>query len=90
MTQNGPNSDPQRWPNSSLGTPEMAPKPPKKAQKWSKIRPCSQKWLQEMAQKPGQDLKKMPPKTGGGTPIEKVCGYALPDRPPFLKPKDIG
>ena len=26
----------------------------------------------------------------GGTPIEKVCGYALPDRPPFLRPKDIG
>ncbi len=26
----------------------------------------------------------------GGTPIEKVCGYALPDRPPFLRPEDIG
>ena len=26
----------------------------------------------------------------GGTPIKKVCGYALPDRPPFLRPKDIG
>ncbi len=39
--------------------------------------PCS--LLQHDAQDPG-----------GGTPIEKVCGYALPDRPPFLKPKDIG